>query len=152
MNHRLTTILICRFVLDLQAANELYAGVDSEDSLSLAPFSDANGTLWFASRVLGSLGAVPSLSLRSADTSRDCDLGESDPDTVRTMARQRDPVSAFPVAGASAVPPHCEGRDQGKDIFHQHCGHLSMPDAESIINEQYELWSACNHVGRCFVR
>lgn len=66
--YRLTTILISRFLLDLQESYQRTLRVDSDHELNLGP---DDRPLSFVARVVGSLGANIQADEREADDSED---------------------------------------------------------------------------------
>lgn len=76
----LVAILTCRFLLALQSANQKALGRHSTSALSTGDGNEDGGTLQFASRILGSIGAsLPGESVTSVlDGGQEPDL-EGDP-------------------------------------------------------------------------
>jgi hypothetical protein len=97
--HRFRTIIICRFLLTLRA---IYQGGDEEDNEK-----SQIGTLRFASRVVGSLGApVETNPTRFADGSEDDDYDEE-------IMYSRDPLAAGLVSeGSSKAEDNCQEKSR----------------------------------------
>ncbi|KAI0364556.1 hypothetical protein BV20DRAFT_983129 [Pilatotrama ljubarskyi] len=94
----LTAVLVYRFLLDLQAANlaSIGAGSSAPPSLPTMSNADANGTLVFASRVIGPLGGSLVATSEEDDISDWHSEGVPE-DVSEGMAGRDDPASSAPV-------------------------------------------------------
>ncbi|KAF8186791.1 hypothetical protein BJ912DRAFT_1060064 [Pholiota molesta] len=110
------TIIICRFLLTLRA---IYQGGDEEEDNEKSQI----GTLRFASRVVGSLGApVETNSTRFADGSEDDDYDEE-------IMYSRDPLAAGLVSeGSSKAEDNCQEK-----LRHSSHGTRISDDTEAAI-------------------
>ena len=73
----MTTVLVSRFLLDLQASNQRALKLDSRDPLYLSDAQPQSQSLVFARVVLGSLGGSILRGVEDAESEHDEDSEES---------------------------------------------------------------------------